>query len=59
MLFFFSVVFLLLIVFSLTIALSRQSNRIKEIAQEVALLEYNLRKYSDLVQLNRNTNLDK
>lgn len=39
MLFFFGFCFALVIIFSLTMAMSRMSNRIKQLAQEVALLK--------------------
>jgi len=40
MLFFFGFCFSLLIIFSLTVALSRMSIRIKDLAQEIALLQH-------------------
>ena len=44
-LFFVGLCFSLLIIFSLTIAQSRNSKRIKELAQKLALLEYEIEKY--------------
>lgn len=62
--FYLALLFVLLITFSLTIALSRQSIRVKELAQELALLEYSSaqinqeysRQILELVQRNDNAN---
>lgn len=43
-LFFIGLIFELMIIFSLTIALSRNSNRVKILVEEVALLENKIRK---------------
>ncbi|WZL73648.1 DUF2304 domain-containing protein [Clostridiaceae bacterium 35-E11] len=40
--FYFGIFFVLVILFSLTIAISRQSSKLKELTQTVALLEYKL-----------------
>ena len=48
MLFFMGFIFLATIVFSLTLAISRMSMRIKNIAQSVALLEKEMKELKDL-----------
>lgn len=45
MLFFFGFVFSLMIIFSLTVALSRVTGNVRRMAQEMALMEERLRKY--------------
>lgn len=47
MLFFFGFVFSLMIIFSLTVALSRVTGSVRRMAQEMALMEERLRKYED------------
>ena len=50
MLFFFGFVFSLMIIFSLTVALSRVTGSVRRMAQEMALMEERLRKYEDQEQ---------
>ena len=47
MLFFFGFVFSLMIIFSLTVALSRVTGNVRRMAQEMALMEERLRKYEE------------
>lgn len=47
MLFFFGFVFSLMIIFSLTVALSRVTGSVRRMAQEMALMEERLRKYEE------------
>ena len=50
MLFFFGFVFSLMIIFSLTVALSRVTGSVRRMAQEMALMEERLREYEDQKQ---------
>lgn len=50
MLFFFGFVFSLMIIFSLTVALSRVTGSVRRMAQEMALMEERLREYEDQEQ---------
>lgn len=47
MLFFFGFVFSLMIIFSLTVALSRVTGSVRRMAQEMSLMEERLRKYEE------------